>query len=301
VADNEFPMSRFSPRPSAPNMLPNISPGPLPTLASFPSLEPPKAPSNSVPTAKVTPAAVDPIPLTTVLAKLLERATQLSKAPALAPGTVVMWFRQVRSQLQKIYGSGAAELAHFPLVPPNIKPEQSRELLQKGIAQVEYIINALRGLIESSKKAPIRQNIFIGHGHSPLWRELKDFLEDRLNLSVDEFNKEAVAGISTLERLEVMLSKARFAFLILTAEEQLTDSTKHARDNVIHEAGLFQRELGWHRAIVLLEEGCVKFSNNSGLTHIPFPAGNISACFEQIRHVLEREEIVTPIGSQKRM
>ena len=31
--------------------------------------------------------------------------------------------------------------------------------------------------------------VCIGHGRSPLWRELKDFLVDRLHLAVDEFNR----------------------------------------------------------------------------------------------------------------
>ena len=62
--------------------------------------------------------------------------------------------------------------------------------------------------------------------------------------------------------------------------------------NVIHEAGLFQGRLGFQRAIVLLEEGCEEFSNIQGLGQIRFPAGNISAAFEEIRQVLEREEII---------
>lgn len=46
------------------------------------------------------------------------------------------------------------------------------------------------------------------------------------------------------------------------------------------------------RAIVLLEEGCEEFSNIAGLGQIRFPRGNISAVFEQIREVLEREEVL---------
>ena len=32
-------------------------------------------------------------------------------------------------------------------------------------------------------------NVFIGHGRSPTWRELKDFIVDRLHLPVDEFSR----------------------------------------------------------------------------------------------------------------
>ena len=104
--------------------------------------------------------------------------------------------------------------------------------------------------------SPLRGNrIFIGHGHSPLWRELKDFIADRLRLPWDEFNREEVAGYTTSERLQTMLSQSAFAFLVMTAEEEHRDATVHARPNVIHEVGLFQGRLGLQRAIVLLEEG----------------------------------------------
>lgn len=142
---------------------------------------------------------------------------------------------------------------------------------------------------------PLKENkIFIGHGHSQVWRELKDFLQDRLGLKYEEFNSESAAGTPTTERLGAMMENASFAFLIMTAEDERVDGSLHARDNVIHEAGLFQGRLGFKRAIILKEEGCQEFSNIHGLTHISFPRNRISAAFEDIRKVLEREGIITP-------
>ena len=66
----------------------------------------------------------------------------------------------------------------------------------------------------------------------------------------------------------------------------------HARENVIHEAGLFQGRLGFRRAIVLLEEGCAEFSNIKGLGQIRFTKGKIKAVSEEIRQVLEREKLL---------
>ena len=133
--------------------------------------------------------------------------------------------------------------------------------------------------------------IVIGHGRSKVWYQLKVFLNDRLHLPCDEFNAEAAAGLSTTARLEEMLDAAGFAFLVMTAEDIHADDTSHARENVIHEAGLFQGRLGFKRAIILLEEGCAVFSNIHGLTHIGFPKGNLEPAFERIRHVLEREDV----------
>jgi predicted nucleotide-binding protein len=144
-------------------------------------------------------------------------------------------------------------------------------------------------ITETNARGPLGGTIFIGHGRSQAWRDLKDFIAERLKLHWDEFNREAAAGLSTKERLQAMLRKARFAFLVMTAEDEHPTGALHARENVIHELGLFQGHLGFERAIILLEEGCAEFSNIHGLTQIRFSKGNIKAVFEEIRRVLERE------------
>ena len=87
---------------------------------------------------------------------------------------------------------------------------------------------------------PIGINIFIGHGRSQDWRELKDFISERLKLPYDEFNRVSVAGLTIVARLTEMLNQACMAFLVMTAEDEHTDNTLHARENVIQEIGLFQ-------------------------------------------------------------
>lgn len=138
----------------------------------------------------------------------------------------------------------------------------------------------------------IGTNVFIGHGRSKDWRDLKDFVSERLKLPWDEFNRVPVAGLANVTRLAQMLDQACIAFLVMTAEDEQADGNHHARMNVIHEVGLFQGRLGFERAIVLLEDGCEEFSNIQGLGQIRYPKGNISAIFEDIRQVLERERII---------
>ena len=149
---------------------------------------------------------------------------------------------------------------------------------------------------KSRKKAiaaRIGTNVFIGHGRSSAWRELKDFVQDRLGLPWDEFNRVPVAGVTNIARLSEMLEGAAIALLVMTAEDEMADGDLQARMNVVHEAGLFQGRLGFTKAIVLLEEGCKEFSNIQGLGQIEFPQGAISAAFEEIRRVLEREGLIS--------
>lgn len=136
------------------------------------------------------------------------------------------------------------------------------------------------------------KRVFIGHGRSLLWRELKDFIYDRLKLGWEEFNRVPVAGITNIGRLSEMLDSASIAFLVMTAEDEQSDGKVRARMNVIHEAGLFQGRLGFDKAIIVLEEGCEEFSNIQGLGQIRFPQGNIRASFDEIRSILEREGVL---------
>jgi predicted nucleotide-binding protein len=163
---------------------------------------------------------------------------------------------------------------------------------RKGhIEIIQQIVKSQKLSTEKVKPLSSRK-IFIGHGNSIIWRDLKDFIQDRLKLEWDEFNREPSAGFTTVSRLQEMLEQSVFAFIVLTAEDEHPDGTIHARENVIHESGLFQGRLGFHRAILLVEEGCTEFSNIFGLTQIRFPKGNILAKSEEIRRVLEREGII---------
>jgi hypothetical protein len=139
-----------------------------------------------------------------------------------------------------------------------------------------------------------KQAVFIGHGSAREWLALQNFLESRLHLRCVEFNTESAAGVGTQERLSELLDQASLAFLVMTAEDEQSDGSKRARENVVHEAGLFQGRLGFRKAIVVLEENCTEFSNIQGLGQIRFPKGKIELCFEDVRKVLEREKIVNP-------
>ena len=186
----------------------------------------------------------------------------------------------------------------------HINAEQAADILsQPGYSTSQYegmegridylVVQGIATLQKGLKRKRHGSKVFIGHGHSGVWRDLKDFLQDRLTIQWDEFNRVPVAGVTNIVRLSEMLNDAALAFLVLTAEDEQTDGQMHARLNVVHEAGLFQGRLGFEKAIVLLEEGCEEFSNVHGLGQIRFPKGNIAVKFEEIRRVLEREGMIS--------
>lgn len=140
---------------------------------------------------------------------------------------------------------------------------------------------------ESPRQPKDRIDIVIGHGRSPVWRELKEWLRDHYDCKIHEFNSQSVVGVSHKERLKELMDVADIAFLLMTAEDEDGSGKLQARQNVVHEVGLFQGALGFENAVVLLEENCVEFSNIAGLGQIRFPTGNLEPAFESIRQYLK--------------
>jgi predicted nucleotide-binding protein len=136
---------------------------------------------------------------------------------------------------------------------------------------------------------PPSHAVFIGHGRSGAWRELKDHLQDKHKIEVVAYETGARAGHSIRDILDDMARKSTFALLVLTAEDQQPDGSMRARQNVIHEAGVFQGRLGFQRAIMLLEEGVEDFSNAAGIQYIKFSKGNIKEVFGEVLATLKRE------------
>ena len=229
-------------------------------------------------------------PIIQILRDRLEVGEDLLKKPEVPLGALALWNTAIRTHLEKVYGRDSPLLSSLPPRGIDRSIKDPRAELTKRTDTVRRIIKALEVLPQTA--TPAGNRVFIGHGRSLLWLQLKDFIRDRCGLLCDEFNLEPAAGMSTTERLESMLGQAEFAFVVMTAEEKHVDGLVYARPNVIHETGLFQGKLGTRRAIVLLEDGCSDFSNISGLAQIRFPKENIRASFEDIREVLEREGLV---------
>jgi hypothetical protein len=131
--------------------------------------------------------------------------------------------------------------------------------------------------------------VFIGHGRSQLWRDLKDHLHEQHGYDVEAYETGARAGHTIRDVLEHMANRASFACLVMTAEDEQPDGKFRARENVIHELGLFQGRLGFTNAIALLEEGTNELSNIQGINQIRFQKGRIKETFGDVLATLRRE------------
>lgn len=139
---------------------------------------------------------------------------------------------------------------------------------------VERILNdAVDASLLEGQMRPFK--IFIGHGADSQWKVLQRLLKDSHNFIVEAFESEERAGYGTLSVVEQMVKSSSVAIVVLTGEDQMSDGSKRARENVIHELGFCQGALGIDRTIILLENGVSEPSNIAGLTQIRFPKGSL--------------------------
>ena len=101
----------------------------------------------------------------------------------------------------------------------------------------------------SRRTQEIGTNVFIGHGRSPAWKDLKDFIQDRLRLPWDEFNRVPVPGRTNIDRLSEMLNDAAIAFLVMTAEDEHPDGTTHARKTWYTRQGFFRENSAFQKRL----------------------------------------------------
>jgi len=165
----------------------------------------------------------------------------------------------------------------------------------KSEADVDFarIANIFKNCSESEKcqimrKGSTKPKIFIGHGRNSQWEKLKSHLQDKHAVDVIAYETGNRAGHTIRDILENMSSEASMALLVLTGEDKTVEGLR-ARQNVVHECGLFQGKLGFDRAILLVENGVELASNFDGIQQLRFKKSRISETFGDVIATLRRE------------
>jgi hypothetical protein len=224
------------------------------------------------------------------------------------------WYRDTRVAIEYIFGAESKHLKEFRAINYTSSAfraifaskkafldglDQAEALLQSMIEEIEdwFDLDEIsRQLVPQSRsdggESPDPLCVFIGHGGDDLWMRVKLFLEETLRLTTVTYESELPVGESVVPFLEKMLTRADFAILVLTGEDETTHGTKRARQNVIHEAGLFQGKLGFKRTVMLIQEGVESFTNVAGLQYIAFAGNQVEHAFHHLLPVLIREGLV---------
>jgi predicted nucleotide-binding protein len=195
-------------------------------------------------------------------------------------------------------GAAFEVFAHLPRLSNVTVSLDSREKIERVFNIFEGSYSELRSSRQALEKT-VRESIkiYIGHGRSNQWRDLKDHLGEKQGFDVVAYETGARAGYTITEVLDDLSEEASIAFLVHTAEDQDAGGHLHARENVVHETGLFQGKLGWKRAIVLLEDGCNEYTNLAGIQQLRFAKENIKEIFGDVMAIIYREFIEEQSGN----
>ena len=162
----------------------------------------------------------------------------------------------------------------------------TNQLLSLSETELQKEFDSIKPLPQ--KKSSGSGQIFIGHGRSKLWARLQIFLKEDLNLKTLTFEDESRTSESIINILGEFLDKSSLAILVMTAEDETAEGNSRARQNVIHEAGLFQGRLGFDKVVILKQDGIEEFSNIAGLQYIPFTGDNIEQCFYELQRKFKK-------------
>jgi predicted nucleotide-binding protein len=167
-------------------------------------------------------------------------------------------------------------------------------LLDDVTSHPEHYETTLANIPESSvrEEKPKLAKIFLGHGQSTLWARVHFYLKDELHLNVEVWESDPRTGLASVDVLKTLLTSCTFAVIVATGEDATVDGGRRARQNVVHEIGLFQGRLGFEKVALLQQRGVEGFSNLAGLQHIPFSDSRIEETFYELRRVLVRERIL---------
>lgn len=130
------------------------------------------------------------------------------------------------------------------------------------------------------------KGVFVAHGTNPEWLVVQRFIEDRFELPVYSFESSSWGGCQVTEVLTDYLDRCGLAVCVLTADDFTGDGRRFARQNVIHEVGLFQGRHGFDRVLVLAEDGC-DFIPPAAKPHtIWFPPNGIERTFYRLAEMI---------------
>jgi predicted nucleotide-binding protein len=263
--------------------------------------------------SRSTPQEAEPLPQLTVtrdaLSQQLEdriaRGHELMKRPIASDSDLqsarndyYSWSEFNETLLQRSFTTSkpakdySASLGMFVIgVDPEPLAKQVAELhedVDRKIRRLSSLKEQLPLFEEPSRAMPARPassriglgtTVFVVHGHGEAFKQqVSRFLEATTDLEPVILHEQANSGRTIIEKFEDHASRAAFAVILLTGDDEggvrgSGERRPRARQNVVFELGFFVAALGRSKVAVLYEEGVELPSDMSGVLYTPLDAG----------------------------
>lgn len=202
-------------------------------------------------------------------------------------GNMILLAKSPGTVLTRLLGSDSRAVAEYMRLVERISPKYAPEEFREEVLHyLGSVMDQLKNLVPVAYRSTgVPATVFLGHGRSSVWLRVKEYVEKELGLPVNAFETEPRTSQHIIDILTTLLSGSDLAVIVLTAEDLTTEGGIRARQNVIHEAGLFQGRLGFERVILVEQSGIEEPSNLAGLQTIRFNS-RVEESFYDLRRIL---------------
>jgi predicted nucleotide-binding protein len=189
------------------------------------------------------------------------------------------------------YLSDIGRISFHPMVYP-ADQEYVRSSWMSGIAEFGNLLSTMREELqlfgihnspttdttERSGITPKSARVFVVHGHDEARKVSVARYLEKLGLAVTILHEQANSGRSIIEKFEEEASSAKFAVVLLTADDigakKDSDLAPRARQNVVFELGYFIGKIGRKNVVALCEGGIELPSDYSGVLYVELTPGD---------------------------
>ncbi len=121
--------------------------------------------------------------------------------------------------------------------------------------------------------------VFVSHGRNPLWKQVADFVQTKLEIEAISLPEEEDGDITDIDSLDRFTEDASHAIVVLTADDD--------REKALHAIGYFQGLYGPGNVMVLRESAVEEFTSVAGILYETFEGRNIAHTFPAVAEEIE--------------
>lgn len=223
------------------------------------------------------------------LVKHLDRCeTLLRKAPKITKEMVIQNQVHTLRLINSVYGNESVIINRFKELPKLLSTSSSEAELKNRFERHLYNLQSTIDFLYSARFIVTGvHRIFVGHGRNTVWHQVVRHIKDELKIGVEDYETGSHASEHIIDILKGLLNRCDTAVIVMTPDDQTTEGKMRARQNVIHEAGLFQGRYGFNRVFIIQQTDVEGFSNKDGHQVIPFTK-DIREAFYELDRALEK-------------
>jgi len=151
--------------------------------------------------------------------------------------------------------------------------------------------SSLEKLTRISSSRIENNTIFISHGQNDFYREINNYLVNEYKLPTVYDERDFLKGNTYIENIEMLVNDSSYGLVVLTKDDEFEKEKWRARQNVIHELGIFQNAFGRTNTLVLKEEGVDFPTNLNGMNEYQINLNNHADIYNKIGSWLRQRGI----------